>query len=99
MTKRHDAKTEKFIIMQRLKSFTRQTFDKLYFKINNDLFVDCRRKIVYEYVNRNTEKYFLKTKKYMYICCQGIYTLLENEQISSHIPVDLLDRADCSVGE
>ena len=48
MTKRHDAKTEKFIIMQRLKSFMRQTFDKLYFKINNDLFVDCRRKIVYE---------------------------------------------------
>lgn len=94
MTKRHDAKTEKFIIMQRLKSFTRQTFDKLYFKINNDLFVDCRRKIIYEYVNRNTEKYFLKTKKYMYICCQGIYTLLENEQISSHIPIDLL--FDCN---
>jgi hypothetical protein len=94
MTKRHDAKTEKFIIMQRLKSFTRQTFDKLYYIVDKDLFSDHRHKAVADYVNRNCNKYWLNTEKYMFYCCQGIYTLLKDETTQEQIEMDLL--FDCN---
>lgn len=94
MTKRHDAKTEKFIIMQRLKSFTRQTFDKLYYIVDKNLFSDHRHKAVADYVNRNCNKYWLNTEKYMFYCCQGIYTLLKDEIIQEQIEMDLL--FDCN---
>lgn len=90
MTKRHDAKTEKFIIMQRLKSFMRQTFDKLYYIVDKDLFSDHRHKAVADYVNRNCNKYWLNTEKYMFYCCQGIYTLLKDETTQEQIEMDLL---------
>lgn len=94
MTKRHDAKTEKFIIMQRLKSFTHQTFDKLYYIVDKNLFSDHRHKAVADYVNRNCNKYWLNTEKYMFYCCQGIYTLLKDEIIQKQIEMDLL--FDCN---
>lgn len=94
MTKRHDAKTEKFIIMQRLKSFTRQTFDKLYYIVDKNLFSDHRHKAVADYVNRNCNKYWLNIEKYMFYCCQGIYTLLKDEIIQEQIEMDLL--FDCN---
>lgn len=94
MTKRHDAKTERFIIMQRLKSFMRQTFDKLYYIVDKDLFSDHRHKAVADYVNRNCNKYWLNTEKYMFYCCQGIYTLLKDETTQEQIEMDLL--FDCN---
>jgi hypothetical protein len=90
MTKRNKRKMEKFIIMQRLKSFMRQTFDKLYYIVDKDLFSDHRHKAVADYVNRNCNKYWLNTEKYMFYCCQGIYTLLKDEMTQEQTEIDLL---------
>lgn len=94
MTKRNKRKMEKFIIMQRLKSFMRQTFDKLYYIVDKDLFSDHRHKAVADYVNRNCNKYWLNTEKYMFYCCQGIYTLLKDETTQEQTEIDLL--FDCN---
>ena len=90
MTKRNKRKMEKFIIMQRLKSFMRQTFDKLYYIVDKDLFSDHRHKAVADYVNRNCNKYWLNTEKYMFYGCQGIDTLLKDETTQEQIEMDLL---------
>lgn len=90
MTKRNKRKMEKFIIMQRLKSFMRQTFDKLYYIVDKDLFSDHRHKAVADYVNRNCNKYWLNTEKYMFYCCQGIYTLLKDKMTQEQTEIDLL---------
>ncbi len=90
MTKRNKRKMETFIIMQRLKSFMRQTFDKLYYIVDKDLFSDHRHKAVADYVNRNCNKYWLNTEKYMFYGCQGIDTLLKDETTQEQIEMDLL---------